>query len=231
MSAKPIVVISFGIAPEQETSFREFYQHRYIPELLKMAPEISVIRRYEEMCGLGSQNWYTRQFLTIFELASEKEIETIDRYFAKPETYKIFESWKAEHLRNFHQAVYKSRWSHERQPADGEFGSRPFFFWALELKPNLTDAVTSWYEDDYLPIHMSDVPSWAACRRYESVNLKPKRFLTFYEAADEPGLIRCTDEMRSPVRNSENEIWREKFTPAVAWQYVGSFKQIFRRPG
>ncbi len=231
MTANPIIVMSFGIAPEQETDFREFFQHRYLPELLQATPEITVIRRYEELCGLGSQNWYTRQFLTILELRSDKDIDKVDSFLARPQTSKIFQEWKTDRLRSFHQAVYKNRWIHERQPADGAFGNRPFFFWAHELKPDVREALTSWYEDDYLPIHMSDVPSWSACRRYVSLGLETTRYLTFYEAADEPGLVRCTDEMRSSVRNSENEIFREKFGPGVSWQYIGSFKQIFRRPG
>jgi hypothetical protein len=78
--------------------------------------------------------------------------------------------------------VYHETYQHEREQWDGPFGSRPFFIVTVEVKPEVEPEFRTWYEGEYLPKIMVDVPTWAACRRYTSVDLIPTRYLTVYEA-------------------------------------------------
>ncbi len=71
MCGSPILIVGLRIAPEKEAEFNEFYHHRYIPKLLEVVPEIRVARRYEEYGVAGSLKWFTKRFLTVYEIASE----------------------------------------------------------------------------------------------------------------------------------------------------------------
>ena len=234
MAAKPIMVVTLSVPPEKEAEFNAFYHHKFLPAMLKDAPEILSIRRYEEAGINGTLRWYNKQFLTIYELDSEETVNKVDELFARPAVTDMvgeFQQWKTNHLRNFSRITYLNTWSHERQPMDGAFGSRPIFVWQHELKPELDEAFQEWYQKSYLPLQVADIPHWAAARRYTSVNREQTRRITVYEAPDDATLARCLNDLRADHRVWQNYEWHRRLEPAVLWQDAASFKIMYRRPG
>jgi hypothetical protein len=235
MSANPIMVVSLSVKPDDEAAFNDFYHHQFLPHMLREVPQILSLRRYEEHGVGGTLRWYNKVFLTIYELAHDTDLNKVDDFFKLPslkETMEVFGKFKTNSLHNFSRITYNQTWAHERKSWDGPFGNRPFLLWSLEMKPELDADFQHWYENEYLPLQVADIPAWAGARRYLSVNRDPVRHLTFFEAADESVLFnRCLIDIRAPHRNKANLEWQEKVEQAVTWHDATSFRQIYRRPG
>lgn len=234
MASKPIMVVTLSVPPEKVAEFDAFYHHRFLPAILKAAPEIASIRRYEEAFVSGTLRWYNKQFLTVYELESDDALNNVDEMFTRNsilELVREFQQWKNNHLRNFSRICYKNTWSHERSPWDCPFGSRPIFIWAHEMKAELDEQFQHWYENEYLPLQVADIPAWSACRRYTSVNKEQTRRLTIFESADEASLSQCLKDLREGHRVRENYEWHRRVENAVLWQDAASFRIIYRRPG
>ncbi|MBX3076888.1 hypothetical protein KF728_05820 [Candidatus Obscuribacterales bacterium] len=234
MEPNPIMLITLSVAPEKEGEFNDFYQHKFLPGILASAPEVLSIRRYEEMNFGSSLRWYNKQYVTIYELANKDAIANADEIFQRKgmqDLTREFQSWKTNDLKHFSRISYTPRWEHQRIPVDGHFGSRPFLLWSLEMKPELDDQFQSWYETEYLPLQIADIPSFAACRRYSSVGREKVRHLTIFEAADETALQKALGGLRSLHRVAQNREWKRRLTPAVDWHDATSFSCIYRRPG
>lgn len=234
MYANPIMLITLSVAPEKEGEFNEFYHHRFLPAILNTAPEITTIRRYEELNISGSLRWYNKQFITIYEFANQDDVGKADEIFQRDSIKDLvteFQNWKTNDLRNFSRVTYMPRWEHARMPADGRFGSRPFLLWSLEMKPEMDEEFQNWYENQYLPLQVADIPGWAACRRYTSVGRTPTRHITLFEALDESVLMKCLNDLRALHRTGQNREWKRRVDPAVEWHDATSFSCIYRRPG
>ncbi|RUR84935.1 DUF4286 family protein [Chlorogloeopsis fritschii PCC 9212] len=234
MVGKPLMTVSLRVDPEAEAGFNEFYHHVYIPRLLEVIPELISARRYEEYGVEGSLKWFTKQFLTIYEFGSEALIDTGIKALnragreAEKETWK---RWGTNHLHDVRNITYRETYAHERVSWDGAFGSRILFIVTVEVKPEQEPEFRRWYEEEYLSKIMADVPTWAACRRYTSVNAVPTRYLTIYEAASQTELERSFALMRSPHRFGSNADWNSWVGRAITYQDASSFRPIFRRPG
>jgi hypothetical protein len=234
MDASPIMLITLSVAPEKEGEFNEFYHHRFLPGILASAPEVHTIRRYEEYNVSGSLRWYNKQYITIYELANPDVIEKADEIFQRTgmiDLVREFQSWKTNDLKNFSRISYVPRWEHQRKPIDGSFASRPFLLWSLEMKPDLDEEFQNWYETEYLPLQIADIPGWVACRRYTSVNRDPVRHITIFEAPDEIVLMKCLNDLRALHRVGQNREWKRRLEPAVNWHDATGFSCIYRRPG
>ncbi len=231
MSDPAMIVVAFRLDVEQEAPFSEFYNHRYIPALMREVPAITSARRYQEHHVTGSLKYYRKQFLTLFECASaEGARQALAAIGDQAE-------WTKEHGSAIHDleppCVYRQRWAHPRTPPDGHFGSRPFFMVSVELDAERAHQFHDWYEEDYLPKNVADVPSWVACRRYSSEGREPARHLAIYEAFDLPGLDESLDMMRAPFRMAENMSWKRWDSggrPAITWEDAATYKPIFRKP-
>lgn len=234
MAVCPIMVVTLSVAPEKEGEFSEFYHHQFLPAMLQEVPEIKSIRRYEELAISGTLRWYNKQFLTIYELNPDAKLDRVDEYFTLTTLKEVmaeFTQWKTNTLRNFTRITYTPTWQHERKTWDGLFGSRPFFLWSHEMKPELDQEFQNWYEKDYLPLQVADISTWDCVHRYKSENRDPVRHLTFFEAADEAVLTRCLTELRASNRIAENYRWQKRVDAAVVWHDATSFRPIYRRPG
>lgn len=234
MSGNPIMIVSLRIAPEKEAAFNEFYHHRYIPKLLEVVPEIRVARRYEEYGVAGSLKWFTKRFLTVYEIASEAVLDSAIEGLSRPgrEAERAeWAKWKDSHLKDVSRVAYRQTYAHERVSWDGAFGSRPFFMVTVEVKPEAEPKFGSWYEGEYLPKIMADVPTYAACRRYTSVDRDPAHVHTVYEVQSLGDLEEAFALMRSPHRYSSNAAWDGWVGPAITAQDASSYRPIFRRPG
>lgn len=234
MEANPIMLITLAVAPEKEGEFNEFYHHRFLPGMLLSAPEIKTIRRYEELNVSGSLRWYNKQYITIYELENREVIDKSDEIFQRSGVKDLvteFQNWKTNDLKNFSRISYLPRWEHERMPADGRFGNRPFLLWSLEMKAELDDQFQNWYENQYLPLQIADIPGFVAVRRYSSVGKSPVRHLTIFEAQDESALLKCLNDLRALHRTGQNREWKRRLDPAVSWHEATSFSCFYRRPG
>lgn len=76
------MVVSLSVPPEKEAEFNAFYQHTFLAAMLRDCPEIRSIRRYEEMGTSGTLRWYDKQFLTIYEMASDERWTRLMRYLS-----------------------------------------------------------------------------------------------------------------------------------------------------
>lgn len=237
MLGRPIMIVSLTVDPEKEAEFNDFYHHRYIPRLLDAVPELISARRYEEFNVEGSLRWFTKRFLTIYEFASEAVIDHALKKLVGPDREQEraeWDRWKATHLHDVSRKIYGETYAHARVPWDGPFGSRPFFLVSVEVNPLQEPEFTAWYETRYLPKNLADVPTWAACRRYTSLDREPTRYQTIYEAWSEEGLKESLGLMRAPHRLGENAAWHKWDSgerPAITWEDATSFTPIFRYPG
>jgi len=234
MSGNPIMIVSLQVAPEKEAEFNEFYHHRYIPKLLEVVPEMVCAHRFEEYGVAGSLKWFTKRFLTIYEIASEAVLDRALAGLSRPgreDERSEWARWKAEYLKDVNRVAYRQTYAHERTPIGGPFGGRPFFMVTVEVQPESEPSFRSWYEGEYLPKIMADVPTWVACRRYTSTDRDPVHYLTIYEVLSLGDLEESFRLMRSPHRYGSNAEWDQWVGPAIMSQDASSYRPIFRRPG
>jgi hypothetical protein len=229
---KPLIVVIFSVPPDEEPAFNVFYHHRFLPRLCAETPEIESIRRYEEYLLGGSARWYNKQFVTFYVLTDEAAMGKADEIFARPAVKEVvaeFGKWKQEKLKNFSRVTYKPSWFHRRNHGHEVF-SGPLFMWQLEMKPDKDREFQQWYEREYLPLQIAEIPSWSGARRYESVGHEPLRHLTLFEASDESTMQRCITDLRAPHRNQQNFDWLARVEAAVTWHDASSYRPIFRWP-
>lgn len=234
MDANPIMLITLSVAPEKDGEFNEFYHHKFLPAILASAPEVLSIRRYKELNTGGSLRWSNKQYVTVYELENKAAIDNADEIFQRDSIRDLvteFQNWKTNDLRNFSRISYVPRWEHERMAPDGRFGSRPILLWSLDMKPEFDEEFQDWYEREYLPLQIADIPGFVACRRYTSVNREQTRHITLFEGQDENGLMRCLKDIRALHRVGQNREWKRRVEPALNWHDATSFKCIYRRPG
>lgn len=229
--SKPIILVNFSVPPDVAPEFTTFYHHEFLPCIARESADVANIRRYEEFGVGASLRWYNKQYLTIYQLVDEEAVARADSIFqntAVEGVIKQFRQWKDKSLRNFSRITFVPGWAHKRRTAD-EF-SGPFFLWQLEMKPELDAEFQKWYQDEYLPLQIADIPTWSNCRRYKSHASDQTRHLTIFETADEQTLARSVEDLRAPHRIQANFEWQRRVEPAVSWHDASSFRPIFRFP-
>lgn len=238
MSNKALVIVGLSVNTEREAEFNQFYHHQYIPNIMRVIPELKLARRYQEHNVEGSLRYYNKKYLTIYECASEamaqKALEAIKNRPGREKERVQWNEFQASSLYHLESAcIYTQTYAHRRVALESHWGSRPFFMVSVEVQPDQQKQFDAWYEQDYLPKNIADVPTWTACRRYTSQGKVPTRQLTIYEAADLAGLQTSLELMRSYHRLQENASWKQWDTgenPAITWEEASSFKPIFRYP-
>lgn len=229
-----MMMVSLRVKPQQEAAFTDYYHHRYLPQLLDLVPEITAIRRYEESGVEGSLAWFRKRHLTIYEMATDDPAAALAAGLSRAAGEALQADWdrlRERAVPEVEQVAYRQTWRHDREPGDGPFGGRPFFMVSVETDPAEEESFRDWYETDYLPKTMADIPTFVACRRYTSLGRKPERSHTIYEAADEAGLARSFQLLRAPWRFGSNEAWAGKVGQQITWQDTACWRPIFRRPG
>lgn len=229
-----IMMLSLRVKPQEEAAFTDFYHHRYLPKVLELVPEITAVRRYEEWGVEGSLAWFRKRFLTVYQVEAEDPAAAVTAGLARPggeEEQAEWARWRDRALMDVERTVFLQTWEHERRMWDGPFGGRPFFMVSVETDPEQAEAFRIWYEEDYLPKTMADIPTFVAARRYTSTAREPACSHTIYEAADEAGLIRSFQLLRAPWRYGSNEDWASRVGPQITWQDAAGWRPIYRRPG
>ncbi|WP_244941000.1 hypothetical protein [Legionella sainthelensi] len=234
-----LIFISLNVSAEKEAEFNDFYHHFYIPNLLKVIPEIKFARRYEEHNVDGTLRYYSKRFITIYECATETDTQlALKAIKERPGREQEKMQWQQFQLNDLHNlesaCIYTLRYQHPRGiKNEHHFGSRPFFMVSVEVVSDKKDSFNEWYETIYLPKNVADVPTWTSCLRYCSHTREPARYVTIYETQDLCALKQSLELMRAPHRLKENASWKQWDTgnnAAITWEDASSFKPIFRYP-
>jgi len=141
-----------------------------------------------------------------------------------------FHEWETSHVHGVHPVVYSETYRHSREPSDGAWGRRPMYLVTYQVRAEQEPAFTAWYESDYIPRLMADVPAYAACRRYASRSAEPTTYLTVYEIASLPEVDTALADMGAPWRTSQNLAWHHWEEAAVPSIEANVFRPIFSWP-
>jgi antibiotic biosynthesis monooxygenase (ABM) superfamily enzyme len=98
-------------------------------------------------------------------------------------------------------------------------------FVQMTAKADHEAAFNAWYETEYIPAFVRDIPGILRARRFASLSPDASgshSYLTIYEFADESALHRGLDVMKS--RETWRTLWREWEGKAVASISDGLFK-------
>jgi hypothetical protein len=229
--AAALYVVSLSVDPDREADFNRYYHGEHIPAVIADVDGIRSVRRYEQFGVDGSLRWYQRQFLTIYELDGERDLDRLGDEGLLPSTHPAMVSWQgwANHLHDAERRTFRAVYEHPRTPWDGPFGSRPFFLVTADIGADDEPEFARWYHEEYLPRNVAEVPTWAAVRRYASAGSAPRRTFVVYEAGDEAGLQRSLASMRGAARLEENLSWH-RWEPAISYEDAAMFRPIYRWP-
>jgi hypothetical protein len=229
--SRPLILVNFSVPQDVAPKFTAFYHHEFLPRIMEHSPDIHNIRRFEEFGVGASLRWYNKQYLTIYQLKDSDAVAQSDAIFQNAgveAVVKRFREWKDSSLRNFSRITFVPRWTHKRQTADDFSG--PMFVWQHELKSEFDAQFQKWYQEEYLPLQIADIPSWSGCRRYISHGTEQTRHLTIFETTNEETLARAHEDLRSPHRIDANYEWQRRVEPAVIWHDATSFRPYYRWP-
>jgi hypothetical protein len=226
-----LYVVSLSVDPDQEADFNRYCHGEHIPAVMQDAEAVRSVRRYEQFGVDGSLRWYRRQFLTIYELQPDQDLNRLSDRGLLSSTHPAMVSWQgwSSHIHDAERRSFRVVYEHPRTTWDGPFGSRPFFLVTADVAAGDEPDFARWYHGEYLPRNVAEVPTWAAVRRYESVGCGTRRTFVVYEAWDEAGLERSLTSMRGAARLEENLSWH-RWEPAISHEDAAMFRPIYRWP-
>lgn len=105
-------------------------------------------------------------------------------------------------------------------------------FVQMTAKPEQEQAFNTWYESEYIPAFVRDIPGIVRARRFAT--LSPggdgtRSYLTIYEFKDESALHHGLDVMKS--REQWRKAWKDWESKAVSSISDGLFKTTTHVPG
>ena len=227
MTQNLIVIEQLKIAPKDKASFTKFYHHNYMPEVLKL-PGVLQVNRYEEFGTEGSLAWFDQSFLTVYKLSPElSTLEGFEEAMKQlpEELQKEMNDFKFSY---FFRDGYSRIFNHTDSLAE-DFANGPFFTVTVETEGEKSGEFHIWYEEEYLPKTMADIPTWVDCKRYKSTSRAPIHYHTIYRAANIADLERGFALLRSPHRFDSNADWDSWVGKAISKQNATSFQQIYHR--
>jgi hypothetical protein len=102
----------------------------------------------------------------------------------------------------------------------------------MTAKPEYEAAFNRWYEDEYIPAFVRDIPGIVRGRRFATLSPDAAgghTYLTIYEFTDEAALHKGLDVMKS--RESWRSLWKEWEARAVASISDGLFRTTAHAAG
>ncbi|GAB4232489.1 MAG: hypothetical protein Tsb0021_11220 [Chlamydiales bacterium] len=228
MSQDRLVIEQLKITPQETADFTEFYHHEYLPEVLKL-PELQCVNRYEEYGTKSSLAWFDQSYLTIYSVSSKAGSNDLFESMLKrlPDTLKS--QMDAFRFRFFFREMYELIYSHEGNSSNESFANGPFFIVTVETEGEESAKFHRWYEEEYLPKTMADIPTWIDCKRYKSTQRTPIHYHTIYKARNMDELERGFELLRSPHRYQSNADWDSWVGKAISKQNAATFQQIYHR--
>jgi hypothetical protein len=225
------MTVCVSVKPSRRTTFDDFYHHRYIPEFLKVVPEIVSARRYAPS-NLAQLQADRACFFTIYQLASDDAVASIEDAIARSAHKEVSDQlkrWKEDGLTYFDRAFFEEVYRHPRAPEDGCWSGRPFltFMWSVRTGCN---QAAEWYHNQYLTRLMADVPQWIACRTYQRMDTEPNEYMTVFEVADAFGFDEAENNEQAAYRKTENDTFSTWIKANVDSHAFVRFKQIYRLP-
>ena len=98
-------------------------------------------------------------------------------------------------------------------------------FVQMTARPDQEQAFNDWYEREYIPAFVRDIPGIVRARRFESLSPESsgaRSYLTIYEFENEPALHTGLDVMKS--REEWRTLWKEWEGRAVSSISDGLFR-------
>lgn len=105
-------------------------------------------------------------------------------------------------------------------------------FVQMTAKPDQEQAFNAWYEGEYIPAFVRDIPGIVRARRFAPLSGdgdSARSYLTIYEFQDESSLRRGLDVMKS--REEWRKLWKEWEGKAVSSISDGLFRTTTHVPG
>ncbi len=90
-------------------------------------------------------------------------------------------------------------------------------FVQMTVRPEQEEAFNAWYENEYIPAFVRDIPGISKARRFVTMSPDDKgvhTYLTIYEFTDAAAITRGMDVMRS--RDAWRQAWKDWDQKAVA---------------
>lgn len=95
----------------------------------------------------------------------------------------------------------------------------------LNVDPNQEAAFNAWYQDDYIPRFVRQVPGIERVTRWRVPN--SNTYITVYDLAPDMTQEQLTAALRNPARNAQREEWHHWEVSALSDFRDGFFEQTF----
>lgn len=105
-------------------------------------------------------------------------------------------------------------------------------FVQMTAKPDQEEAFNTWYEQEYIPAFVRDIPGIVRGRRFETLSPDAgsvRSYITLYEFENEAALHRGLEVMKS--REEWRKSWKDWEGKAVSSISDGLFKTTVHVPG
>ena len=197
------------VNPFKRKEFNHWYNTVHVPDMLKCPGWLNG-RRFE---AVGTED----QFLALYELASEKALETpeFERARGWGPMLPVVKSTKPILYRHLYTAP-------KGKGASGAEGPFPLIrFNRSEPVPEIEERYNQWYNQVHLP-ELLDCPHWITAKRYIAIRGEPK-YLAMYELSDLKAFetpqyvkVRGFKELQPYVRNLSTITYRQIYPPLKA---------------
>lgn len=95
----------------------------------------------------------------------------------------------------------------------------------LNVDPKQEAEFNKWYQDDYIPRFVSQIPGIERVTRWQVPN--SNTYMTVYDLATDMTPEKLTAALRNPVRNNDRDEWHKWEVQALSDFRDGFFEQVF----
>ncbi|MBS1997129.1 MAG: hypothetical protein JSS86_12490 [Cyanobacteria bacterium SZAS LIN-2] len=212
----PLMVVSFEIDKEFAVAFNDFYNKKFLPDLLALSPELRSIQRFEAfqpetMAATGA-------YQTFYQLDSLETLAKTDAIFGKAEfaeTLLQFRHFKERALLEFSRVNYEPIYNAEA-PASSTGLQQPAVEYCCLVRQNVDpgreEEFLNRYVETYLPGVLAAAPDLLACHVFKACEPAYLSILTIYQAADLDGLRMALSALAKTCAADEPQALRSILT-------------------
>jgi hypothetical protein len=100
----------------------------------------------------------------------------------------------------------------------------------LNVDPQREDEFNRWYQDDYIPRFVKQIPGIKHVTRWKVPGTNT--YMTMYDLAEDMTQEKLMTALRNPARNAERDEWHQWEVSAHSDFRDGYFEQVFEhKPG